>query len=266
MISPKSLLSPFVPEQFKPLLSCVSSSAFRVIEWKKILADAPTLARRLATAEGVQELALSLKPHLPHAVEIDTSGEKPKKDTKLKLPSESGESILKLYFAQFKNESGLFLDLRPGGFKIDPVGQITWNPNGLWKKWDLNFRRGMLSVYSGYYYSKPELLRRGLLEIGLIKEGFSLDLIHEVEAMVLKHIGGDLLNQEFKISHFTESFEKLFQFLIKQKIILPPDFLYLGIYLASLYMHLEELGGSYNVREAFTSTFTPTEFDSPKVG
>ncbi len=130
-------------------------------------------------------------------------------------------------------------------------GQIYWRPNGLWKVLDADFRRGMLSVYEGYYHDQPELLRQGLRRVGLIKDGFSQTLVSDVEKMILDYIGGETSNQQFKVEHFTENFEKLFQFLLKQKIVLSPDFLYLGIYLASLYIHLEELGGNYDVRRAF---------------
>lgn len=249
MINPQILLTPFVPPDFKPLLSCVTPSAFRVIEWKKIMAFAPTLARRIATREGVAELKTQMQPFVPQNIVLH---EGTKVSTKASpLHSDHGEAILALYFTQLKCEQGLFLDLRPSCFSESAKNEIIWNPNGLWMNLEPKFRKGMLAVYEGYYLDQPELLRTGLKHVGFIKEGDSVEFISEVEKMILSHIGGDTSNQRFKVSHFTQSFEKLFRFLIKEKITLPPDFLYLGIYLGGLYMHLEALGGAYDVRRAF---------------
>lgn len=248
MINPQILLTPFVPPDFKPLLSCVTPNAFRVIEWKKIMAFAPTLARRIATREGVAELKTQMHPFVPKGM-ILHDGTKSTKPSPLN--ADHGEAILSLYFAQLKCEHGTFLDLRPSCFSVSPKDEIIWNPNGLWMCLEPEFRRGMLSVYEGYYLDQPELLRTGLKHVGFIKDGDSVEFISEVEKMILSHIGGDASNQRFKVAHFTQSFEKLFRFLIKEKITLPPDFLYLGIYLGGLYMHLEALGGAYDVRRAF---------------
>jgi len=252
MFNAQSLLAPFVPAQFKPLLACVSPNAFKVIEWKKILAEAPSLAKRVATGEGVSQLAESVTPLLPKEVKLRMKDSEEGSSTgKTNLLQKDGFTILEIYFAQFKNDEGIFLDLRPSNFSSESDGSISWRPNGLWKLLSKDFREGMLAVYEGYYLDKPARLRQGLLQVGLIKENFSPTLVTEVEGMILGHIGGSTTNQQFKVAHFTASFERLFQFLLKEKIVLHPDFLYLGMYLASLYIHLESLGGSYDVRRAF---------------
>jgi hypothetical protein len=112
-------------------------------------------------------------------------------------------------------------------------------------------RKGMLSIDKGYYFKKSHLLREGLKQVGLIQEHFPDSLISSVEGMILRHIGGETSNQQFKVLHFTKSFEKLFQFLLKEKIVLSSDFLYLGVYLASLYLHLERLGGAKQIIPKF---------------
>jgi hypothetical protein len=250
MISPKSLFSPFIPTDFRPLLSCVTPNAFRVIEWRNILSFAPTLAKRIATDEGKESLKTHLRPWLTKNIIFNNDANEFSK-VKLQLKSLDGSSILALYFAQFNCDEGMFLDLRSNGFSLSDEGQIIWRPNGLWIRLDPKFRKGMLSVYKGYYLNQPELLRQGLESVGLIKDHFSEDLVSEIEQMLISHIGGDTSSQKFKVAHFTQSFEKLFQFLIKENIVLPPDFLYLGLYLGGLYIHLESLGESYDVRKAF---------------
>lgn len=57
---------------------------------------------------------------------------------------------------------------------------------------------------------------------------------------------------EFKINHFMRSFDSLFLFLRREKITLSEDFLFLGVMLLTLYLHLESLGGAYDVKAAFS--------------
>jgi hypothetical protein len=256
-MSPQKIFSQFVPDDYKPLLSCVSPSAFSVIEWKKILAQAPALAKRIATGAGVRELRASIQPLVPANMiffEADGGLSSRSSYSSSSLRAEDGASVLELYFSQLKSDDGLFLDLRSSSFSLSADKQVVWHPNGLWTRLDPEFREGMLAIYRGYYLGQPELLRQGLLRVGLIKADFSAERIAEVESMILSHVGGDTSNQSFRVAHFTQSFEKLFLFLLKEKIVLPPDFLYLGIYLAGLYLHLEALGGAYDVRQAFMSS------------
>jgi hypothetical protein len=51
---------------------------------------------------------------------------------------------------------------------------------------------------------------------------------------------------------YMDSFDSPFLFLRDKKIRLCEDFLFLGIMLLTLYLHLESLGGSYDVKAAFT--------------
>lgn len=252
MINPKILFARFVPSEFRPLLSCVTPSAFRVIEWQKLLAFAPTLAKRIATGEGQEALKSKLLPFVPENIFFSSDHDEFSKGSTLG-PSD-GSSILALYFAQLRCDDGIFLDLRPSTFKLSKTEQLLWQPNGLWVRLDPEFRKGMLAVYEGYYKNQPALLRRGLIQVGLIKDGFSPELVSHVEQMLISHIGGDTSSQKFEVAHFTQSFEKLFQFLIKEKIVLPSDFFYLGLYLGGLYIHLESLGESYDVRSAFLNS------------
>jgi hypothetical protein len=253
MINPIMLLSPFIPTEFRPLLSCVTPNVFRVIEWQKILSFAPTIAKQIATGQGIDTLATHLAPIVPKNILL-TSDLTHFPDRTSSLRPEDGSSILSLYFSQFKSTEGVFLDLRPSNFNLSQKGQILWLPNGLWKRPEPSFQNGMVSVYKGYFLDQPELIRSGLIQVGLIRDSFSASLVSKVEQMILSNLGGETSSRKFAVSHFTKNFENLFQFLIKEKIVLSPDFFYLGIQLAGLYIHLETLGGAYNVRQAFLAS------------
>jgi hypothetical protein len=206
-----------------------------VVEWKDVLKHAPTLLRRMTKKEGVGELRKSLDSHW-----------RPKGQ-----PPVLGQAVLELYFAQIVNPSGLFLDLRRKHFAIDEKHIVTFTPNGFWVKWQEPFREGLLNIYTGYYEDRSDLIDKGLGQIGLINSEMSPNEVLEVKNMLLAHIGGDYRQQKFLIADFTASFERFFNFLLDKKIRLSADFLYLGIYLASLYHCLQEEGGVYDVQQCF---------------
>lgn len=236
-----------IPEEFRPLLACISPSAFKVVQWQAVLAEAPLLSNRALRREGVPELSAKLKPFFPPSIEFDLSGSN---SSPVCLP-EIGSQLLEIYFGQLFCPQGVFLDLRSRHFSKRGESLVQFHPNGLWVQLKPEFRMGMTEIYEGFYTQKPELMRTGLLKVGLIRSDFSQDKATAVESMLLSHIGGEPEAQEFRIVNFTKSFERLFQFLLENKISLSPDFIYLGAYLAGLYLHLEELGGRYNVKMAF---------------
>lgn len=232
------LFASLIPDEFRPLLTAVSPVAFSVVEWKQVLKDGPVLVRRWAEGVGVQDLKDSL-PTYWDPVSAETH---------------LGNAVLDLYFGQIRNPNGLFLDLRRKHFIFDQRGFVSFVPNGFWVKWSERFRVGLWNIYSGYYGDKPEEVENGLFQIGLISDTMSSEDRDEVRRMLIGHIGGEYRHQKFYISDFTSSFERFFSFLVRKNIRLSADFLYLGIYLASLYHCLQEEGGSYDVKMRFLKT------------
>ena len=56
---------------------------------------------------------------------------------------------------------------------------------------------------------------------------------------------------DLEMKHFTDSFHQVFDKIFHQEKKLSEDFVYLGMYLVTLYLHLESLDVPLNVREAF---------------
>lgn len=80
--------------------------------------------------------------------------------------------------------------------------------------------------------------------------------IDELKSLFYAHFGpGDQSIVKFKVSQFSESFYELFHFFVTNKVELEKDFIFLGIYLVTLYMHLEDLGESCDVRAVFLEVF-----------
>ena len=59
----------------------------------------------------------------------------------------------------------------------------------------------------------------------------------------------------FKIEKFEDSFYKIFYFFLKNKVRVGKDFMFLGIYLVTLYTHLEHLGQQSQYLQPDTFSF-----------
>lgn len=55
----------------------------------------------------------------------------------------------------------------------------------------------------------------------------------------------------FNIEDFKRSFINIFHFLLEKKVRMSADFMYLGMMLVTLYLHLEELKKPLSVKEIF---------------
>jgi hypothetical protein len=111
----------------------------------------------------------------------------------------------------------------------------------------------MRLVYSGFYGNDEALVELGLRQLGLTGDHLDTDGQARLLGLLEEHFGaGRHELMQFKISQFMESFDSLFLFLRDKRIRLSEDFLFLGIMLLTLYLHLESLGGAYDVRAAFT--------------
>ncbi|MBX9767543.1 MAG: hypothetical protein K2X47_09755, partial [Bdellovibrionales bacterium] len=191
-----SALKWLIPEEFRPLLACVSPSAFKVVQWQAVLAEAPVLSKRALHREGVQEVAQGLKAILPDSIKFDLLGAQ----AAPMLLTGLGPHLLEIYFGQLFGPGGLFLDLRSRRFSKAGESAFRFHPNGLWVQLKPEFRLGMIEIYEGFYLEKPELMRTGLLKVGLIRSDFSQEKANAVESMLLSHIGGEATAQEFRVA------------------------------------------------------------------
>jgi hypothetical protein len=239
-----SLMS-LLPSAFKELLSHVPTLLFEVISWRSLAHDIKVLSTRLLTGEGAIELAQKIAPHLPEHIKIHPH------DSKLTLAQEDGAHILELYFRQLFNKEGMFLDLRLKHFSKSNK-QIHWSPGHLWSNFSPSFQEGLASLYDGFYYQEDNLFRQGLLQTGLISSTWSIEDQREMERLFKAHFGDTLkVPMSFNLKTFQDSFHNVFDFLMKKKVKLSTDFLILGVMLVTLYLNLEELGGSYPVAEIY---------------
>ncbi len=245
----------FLPRGFASLSDYISPAAFDVVDWKAALRKSAVISKQLLFGSKVDELCKDLTAKgLPHGVVFA--------DVELAVTNQPddwpdhGERLLELYFRQIIWHDRAFLDLRSERFETgasfalgDP---LRWHPNGLWVTFNRDFLTGMREVYAGFYGDDPSKVRHGLGRLGLLGDGLSQGSRSQLLALLEDHFGaGRDSPMEFRVSHFMESFDKLFLFLRNEKISLSEDFLFLGVMLLTLYLHLESLGGHHDVRAAF---------------
>lgn len=155
--------------------------------------------------------------------------------------AEDGDKLLELYFLQLWDDAPAILDLRRARFGSTASG-VAWNPKPYFVEFEPQFKDAMKRIYRGFYEDDDELFRTGLAEVGL--DG--------VEDLFRQHFGdGDQTAVTFELDHFRSTFMQIFEHCREQDVSLHHDFISLGISLATLYEHLDALGGAYDVRAAY---------------
>ncbi len=154
----------------------------------------------------------------------------------------TGESVLTLFFHQIYDEGPLFLDLRRNHFHCLGGAENSGHAfvaTPLYCVWSPEFRNAMRELYAGFYgNTSPDAYRVALRSLGI--EG--------VADIFDKAFGGERkAAASFQLADFKLTFHEVFTRCLETRSALHPDFLTLGIAIATLYDHLELDGGTYNV-------------------
>ncbi len=238
-------LMSWLPRALKELITHVPTLLFEVVSWKELSQDISSLSHRLLMGSGAAELREKLNKSLPKTLKFASQS-----SSLINSPA-LGEMILELYFRQLQNPEGMFLDLRLKHFSGDTPA-YQWNPNTMWASFSAHFREALRKLYDGFYLSDDDIFHQGLLETGLISQDWSQEDQLEMKRLFKAHFGSAIDQpMEFRLSTFQDSFQNVFSFLMKKKVKLSTDFLILGVMLVTLYLSLEELGGSYPVAEIY---------------
>jgi hypothetical protein len=162
-----------------------------------------------------------------------------------------GGLVAELYFRQLfldgqdGQPAATLLDLRATSFTTDGKS-LVWSPAPWIAQWSPDFIVALREIYRGFYQHDDALFRHGLTQLKL---QHSEDLFRE-------QFGAGQDSVEFHVRSFIDVFQRVFERCKKHKTNLHPDFLPLGIYLAALYDHLQELGIAVNVADAFARATT----------
>jgi predicted unusual protein kinase regulating ubiquinone biosynthesis (AarF/ABC1/UbiB family) len=239
----------FVPEDLRQLARFVPARGWDAIEWKPLLGSLKSVSWRFVSGSGVAGLRDGL-PGLDPGVDLreDLDGLRPLAAVEgPRVRKRCGDALLRLYFAQWLNEDGLFLDLRSQRFAVD--GQaLVFAPNGLWVQLRPVFREGMADIYRGFYSGDEALLERALLDTGMLRKDLPAAARDELFGLLRQHFGICQSRQPFAIDSFKASFDELFDFFLAHDYTLHSDFVWVGFYLITLYLTLEEGGQAHDVR------------------
>ncbi len=239
----------FVPEELRQLARFVPTTGWDAIEWRPMLAAMRTVSWQFMTGRGVRKLrratqetvsAVTLTDDLYEAVPLEDVNQK-------KRLRRLGDDILHLYFGQWLVEEGLFLDLRSARFAVRD-DELLYEPNGLWIRLRPEFREGMVALYRSFYSADDAAFESALKKMGMLKPGLSQAAETELKELLHAHFGVEQSAQVFRIDAFKESFDELFAFFIANDYKLHSDFVFVGFYLITLYLTLEQGGQPHDTR------------------
>ncbi|HET8936211.1 MAG TPA: hypothetical protein VFN67_22360 [Polyangiales bacterium] len=215
---------------------------------KTLLADSRNTPKlRQVITQRAETLALTmptLRLSMPLHVDAASSAQRNRE-----LDSWRAPLIAELYFRQlFLDDvnAPTLLDLRATAFTTD--GKVlAWSPAPWVATWSPEFIGALREIYLGFYGHDDALFRHGLTQLNL---AHSEDLFRE-------QFGAGQDRVKFHVRAFIDVFQRVFERCKQHKTNLHPDFLPLGIYLAALYDHLQELGIAVNVADAFARATAP---------
>lgn len=238
-----------LPGVLKELVKHVPTIMFHLVDWNELMGEIPKISRRILQKEDYDAIFDNQKDYLSKL--------------KISLRSESlshpggfkelwiSEKVLQLYFSQLFSPHGVFLDLRSQNFGID-APYLLWHPTGLWIKFSPKFQEGLIHIYDGFYQNDENLYRQGLVEIGIMKEDWPAQDKDELGQIFKTQFGSSQEGAiKFNLEDFKNSMLLVANFLIKKKVTISKDFLYLGIYLVTLYSFLEESGQKLEVKNEY---------------
>ncbi len=227
----------------------VPTSGWDAIEWTPLLGAMREVSTRYVTGRGVRKLRESLAQAVPDIECASTLRGLERfnslsDDTQFRI---AGDAILRLYFAQWLSEDGVFIDLRSIHFGLDE-DTLHFAPNGLWIRLRPEFRNGMVALYRSFYSDDEKAFDAALKQMGMLKAGMNRKAEAELKGLLNRHFGIDQRAQTFSVDAFKASFDELFAFFIQHDYKLHSDFIFVGFYLITLYLTLEQGGQAHDVR------------------
>lgn len=235
------ILMRILPSVLKELSKHVPTVLFQTVEWSELASELPKITHRMLHKEDFAEFFDRQHNFLsPYNIVL----------TKDPLSGGlfDGKKLLKLFFTQLYSPHGLFLDLRSHHFENSET-VLKWHPSAFWTQFDESFRIGLLDVYEGFYLNQDDLYFEGLEKIGILKPNWSDEDKMHLGNLFRMQFGNNEMS--FDLEQFKDSIINMSDFMIKKKVKISKDFLYLGIYLVTLYSSLEETKSVFPVKEIY---------------
>jgi hypothetical protein len=161
-----------------------------------------------------------------------------------------GAQVIELYFHQIFYGDITVLDVRYDRFGgVD--GHVEWAPQPFYYRWEPDFLEAARNMYLGFYLEGDKRFEEGVATMGLSC----------AQDVFLEHFGGgDQHTVSFQIEAFVDTFRRTIQRCKAAGEKAHPNLIPFGMYIVTLYDHLETLGGAYDVRGAFFEAVDVDEF------
>lgn len=233
--------------QLGKLASFVSPTFFDVMPagalWSRARRLYALTHDREAHERAVKERAAQLKSVMP---DVQLAGPRDKvdsgpRDGAGRDANWRANAVVELYFRQLFLPGPTLLDLRSVAFTQGAAG-LLWKPAPWIAEWSSDFIEPLRELYRGFYTHDDEQFRRGLA---------ALSLSHS-EDLFRAQFGAEQAHVVFRTQEFIDIFHQVFTRCKSNGTKLHPDFLPLGIYLAALYDHEQDLGVPVDVVQAFS--------------
>jgi hypothetical protein len=236
------------------MLDLLSPALFEIVSPIQLSSRATELARHWFDAEAVAALSESLDLRartvglgcriVPASVKYSIIPFRVKSvAAPVALPASNGAELLAFFFFQIYAGSSLFLDLRESRFfRVEGENAVWFQPLPLWTVWQSDFVDGIRQLYDGFYGDNDARFEQAARALGI---GPAQDVFRRAFGGARKHAC------EYSVAAFRSTFHEVFLRCRDARVSFHPDFITLGIAIATLYDHLESLGGSYDVAAEF---------------
>lgn len=236
------------------LLSLASPSFFDVVSARDLSVRAAELARNWFDRRKYLECVATLEASLArHDIGVDVAAVKPSRSmipfrseptTLADCPGAGdGHAVLRLFFRQIASTDTVLLDLRACRFCRQPEAlRVSFHPLPLYAHWQPEFVQGVRQLYRGFYEDDPTMFAQATRALGV---SVANDVFERAFGGEKKHAC------RCSLAEFRAAFHEVFERCRDAHVSFHPDFVTLGILLATLYDHLETLAGVYDVAAAY---------------
>ena len=224
------------------LVDLVSPKTFELISFGELSQELAELAGNYGDASRFGEVVQARRDLLEKnelSVRVHDSGEVLSGEPT--STRADGQKVLELYFHQILSGQSTILDLRHSRFRRSNDG-LDWEPNRFYLEWAPEFVAAVRKLYIGFYTDDDEMFRSAMKTLN----------IEVAEDSFWEHMGdGRQRAVEFELLHFRQTAQKVLRQCKEANVDLHRNVIALGLYLATLYEHLETIGGEFDVRGAF---------------
>lgn len=229
--------------EWRPFLELLSPSFFDVVPAGALLKEIGRLTALYRKDEAFSRAMVHrresfLRAGLPITIAPNTPNST---NTRTWNARDRGQRILEIYFNQIFDDGLALLDLRSDRFTEDG-DVLVWNPTSILADWPAEFRDALRALYRGFYRANDVLFRQGLATLGLAK----------IEDAIRAQFGaGQQDAVRFTQHDFQEKFKNVFVRCRETHSQIDTNFISLGLYLATMYEHLETLDEPFDARAAY---------------